>query len=425
NLLRGELLVDRFRTPDQGLDLIEAARASGDLSATDGLYAEAILAPTIPAALALLDQALAIDPAHRLANEMKLSILIGSGQARGCAEHARVLALLYPGDPVATLARAAGLGMRGEDEECAALLSSLEPVLGELQVDFARFVIGALSLAHDFGLVTSRVAFGKLAGPEAQGQMIKLVTKRVLPFLTSLQGARSEGDPNAPIFRVPPVMHRYIVAWQECLGVAKLFAKGTPPTMMQVMMAIRQSSSTWTPEAIDRILALHPEDGFALLLRSLNHQDAGEARKAMLLSAASLQHESFFDLSRFAHTQVLFNANNWLTEQLGAEDRAFIDVQTRPHLEWVAATPALEAQEYMTATLVSRALGHFDLGIAITGRWRDQHPQDHAALLWRATLYEHEGKIVAALGLVEQILAESPEDATALGLKTRFEEKQK
>ncbi|MCA9322206.1 MAG: protein kinase, partial [Planctomycetes bacterium] len=222
DLLRGEVLVDRFKTPEKGLDLIRAAIDSGDLDPADQAYGEAILAPTIPASLAILEKILEGDPSHRLANELMLGLLAGTGHARRCREFAEKLRVVYPEDPQAILAHAAAIAMGGKVEEANRLIDSLESRVSASEFAHARRLAHTLS----FATVVMDSIHGALLMGQDQKQILKGALRLVNEMGAYFEEVQKHEDAMAAeghaLFRITPAHAQYVRSTLRAIGLDKV-----------------------------------------------------------------------------------------------------------------------------------------------------------------------------------------------------------
>ena len=106
DLLVGERFANRMLAPEQGLDVVQRALASGHLSATDAVYARGLLAPTLVEARRLFDEVLELEPGHRSAAIQQLPLVIFTGDLADLTALAVRLRALFPDDPMGPSAEA-------------------------------------------------------------------------------------------------------------------------------------------------------------------------------------------------------------------------------------------------------------------------------------------------------------------------------
>jgi len=113
------------------------------LSGADSLYAQAILAPTITAAIDCLEKALVADPFHSRANRLLITFYQTSGRLADAEHRVRAWLLTEPENVTATAMLVSGLSITNCDE-AERLLPTLEgridaPILRRLKESVASF----------------------------------------------------------------------------------------------------------------------------------------------------------------------------------------------------------------------------------------------------------------------------------------------
>ncbi|MCA9322207.1 MAG: protein kinase [Planctomycetes bacterium] len=420
DLLRGEILVDRFKTPEKGLDLIRAAIKSGQLDDADQQYGEALLAPTIPDSLTILDRILAAHPSHRLANELMLGLLAGTGQARRCQEFAERLQVVYPKDPQAILAQAAAMSMRGEVEAATDLINSLQESVSEAELKHARQLTRALSFAH-YIKELSDSGFGEGLDQAQLSRRSIGFFKKIRPYFDELQKheeALAAGG--YALFRITPSHAQYVRSMFRAVGLEEFLNQGKSPNLLQfitILNAIGKPSIGDLTQALE----FHPLDGSSLLLLALDDNPRVDLRRGLELALQSLDLEGLWDHRRMARWASLLNATAWLLHgRATPEDKAFIRKSVEPVLRTMLAQEVLSAQELQTAIYFTTYADLPELTLTLSWDWERREPGNIEALFWRADAHFQRGDLAIARRLLSQVLAREPQHGLGLRLESQL-----
>ncbi|MCA9320543.1 MAG: hypothetical protein KDB53_07400 [Planctomycetes bacterium] len=420
DLLRGEILVDRSRTPQKGLDLIRAAVASGDLDTADQAFGEAVLAPTLQTSFDLLEKALGFDPSHRMANALLLGLLAGTGQAQRLQELAERLQVRYPNDPQSILAKSLAIAVQGKVEEAISVIDSLESRVNASELAHARWLAHNLS----FSTVIMGSLHASLLMGRDQEQILKGAFRLVKEMGAYLEEVQKHEDAMAAeghaLLRITPAHKQYVRSVQRAIGLDKVIDKGRAPRMQEIMGIL---SDIKAPKLIDLDAALrvHPEDGSLLMIRALSPDT--DHRRAFEMALESLKHEGLWDHRRMARFAVMLNAADWMS--LGGatpEDRPFIQESVEPILQDLLAEDDLSERELQAAIYVTTLFKQTERTMAIAWAWQRLHPDSVEPLYWRADAHSQRGELEPARELVEAVLAKNPEHAYALNLRSRLDD---
>ena len=208
-LMKGDLLLDEWARTADGERLVRDALVLG-LDTRDTAYAQALIAPDMPQAVARYEQVLRLDPLHYLARERLTMSLFFMARFDEMHEHCRLLSVLYPQDATPAIAEHLIAALRPEEQ--------LDPELLERAEE--QFGTEAISLFQDVTELVQLLAGALDDGFSRQSmlRMTALVTKLGL----QPEGAGSLGGVQAN-FAWGPSFHD---GWGRTLALVGALALG-------------------------------------------------------------------------------------------------------------------------------------------------------------------------------------------------------
>ena len=405
-LLRGDLLYDRSSDYDAGTGEIRAALESGHLSKADTSYASAILAPDAPSMRKHLEQALRIDPTHRLANESYAGVLLCTFDNERLEKHATRMQSAYPDDPLPKLAMLLSLALRGETtaHEIAELTQDMTAKTREQLEGIARISKFASS-AYDSALdaIISDVhnpLLRNMLSPTGKGQRD---LKRILSFLGST-------DLKSLPVRLPPAFMRVIDASLMTFGLTReqlIKEKITLQDLLQISMRLMPtlSNAAKMKPVWEHLMAFDPEHvELRIIYHHLAIDDPHDVQASAIRKTLSLaRKERNRDIATLL---MILNHGSWLIAAGNRGDtdlRESLSADLRPYLERAAMIEGLGANQYDGIIATALIAEHFDLALVALARRRSAHPDRQAPALDAETFAEN-GFPEAALRTAEPLL---------------------
>ncbi len=274
-LLAGDLGVERLRSWDAGLELVRQASDSGELSAADACYAQALLAVDAEKALVALEQTLALHQGHVRARASYGPTLLSLGRRDEAARYAERMKAAQPDDPCALLFSMLTYALLGDTKRASADFEQARRCLGpqaeEPLVAWAKHVavasLGSQALLH---WVLRRQAFQSGEGPIDPARVLVAISE----LMAGLKYSDAAGGARAVHFRLPPAVARGYA------GLVQAFsARGIAPLSGRDLEAVL--------ELLDDALEVHP-DGLRFVLRAiLGQRTRGSAQQFADLDRAA------------------------------------------------------------------------------------------------------------------------------------------
>jgi tetratricopeptide (TPR) repeat protein/predicted Ser/Thr protein kinase len=267
-LLRGGLILGKDN--QAALDLIGQARRKG-LGEADDLYAQALLAPTSPETVRLLEQCLDRDPSSWQAQWMQALTLLLLGRFTECRSRLAVAEALFPDDPNPLFFHAMLEALDGRPDTARAVLDRLPGRCPEHEIALLRQIVELLATVRDFGT---------LRADEFPDRVVKLLGD-VSPRLQDVwKGQPASGDSflraALPLAATPPILR-------------KTYAHVTAAIDLMGPSGDEQKALAELSQAVQ----MHPE-GSLLYLLAIGHFNLGiapgpmiEAEKAAMQAAAA------------------------------------------------------------------------------------------------------------------------------------------
>jgi len=400
-LLRlGEHELFNASTSERGIQHVRDALAAG-LSGGDLIFAQGLLAESTPKALDFFRQALRLDPYYHAAHRHSLGLEFLLGRRAEFATHAGVFKVLYPDDPSPRFLEAAELALQGRLADAEARLDTLREaaspaILNQLKADFQT--LAAASKFYDVDTMLGGQRKEITATNQPGQAALSLFSGPKLPH-------SNNAEPGIRIPQLPCVKQGLLEGSDAIRGLVM-------PFISDVGTSIKKVQSSWKhhPEALVPVFA-----GMFLETR----QPVNGTRSLPLLQT---QAELF---------------------QMGADSPSLM-----PNLERLACYLAAKAEHELAGAhldnsaqaasaclqLVQRALrseetsvaecqAYFDfafdlqeynLARGLLAKWQRREPANPAALRNQIKLESTTGAYGAALKLIDQELAQDPENQWAI-----------
>ena len=384
-------------TANQGVQHVREALASG-LDAADVFFARGLLADSTPEALDLFHQAIQINSFHHGAHRHSLGLEFLLGRHADLQASARFFAAIYPEDPSAAYLEAAELAMQGRLEEARAKMASLPslsdvPAWTKLNDSLPLFA----TAAHRFDLDTLLTAPGS--------PMPKLDIFTSTEQVAGMGGASS----NALVANRMPFM--------PCIQNGPLAGRAAISSLMvpfigNIDFSVAQIKNAWQH---------HPEalvPAFAASYLGMRQPTNGVKSVHVLTLQA--------DLFQLAADSPSILGGLDRTSRYLASKTEFELLQTNPtnamairkscvgNIELALSSPATSMPEFKAYFDLAMKLGEYDLARELIYHLEQPQPQAPATLRARLDLEIAAGNLSAAWKLVNQTLADSPDNARAL-----------
>jgi serine/threonine protein kinase len=391
-------LFDRPTTV-QGAEHIHEAMAAG-LTVADQSFASGLLADSTPEALKQFHLALQFDPYHHGAHLHSLGLELLLGRHQELETHIRVFKILYPDDPTPIFVEAAEQALAGNEPGAQTLLASVHSqinsnALAQLNLAFRTYAQAAKFYDLDRWLSTetnggTRTAQGNsVFTPENVFISGSLPSVSRLPQLPCLQKGVFEG--------------------------ADALSRLAMPFLSSPQSGVKQIESAWQhhPEALVPVMG-------GLVLES--RKPAGEPAPPWLLKLQAELFQLGADspsmmpgmqrLSRYLAARTEFELNE--TGQTNAfGSNCLANVRQ-------AVSEIKSPAEFKAYFDFAFKLGDIDLARDILGHWSSQQPDNPAVRRNRIEIEVASGDYGSALSLVDQLVADFPQDAWALDQRMRI-----
>jgi tetratricopeptide (TPR) repeat protein len=395
-LLQADLALAR-EADDGALRLVERARARG-LPLAEEAYANGLLAATVPEAVGHFRAALDHDRFHHRATGMLIALLLLRGELTEARGRAALARQLFPEDPTFAILLALVHAAGGDGPAARA---ELDRARSQLRAPQVAAVEALLELVRRVRTLEVPLARGLGASSGLSEAFVLPAVRTGLEAIRTLRGDPGNGgDLLAP---VPPVLSRLL----DRAAVAAGGGIAAPGGRARVI------------EALQEMTRAHPD---GLLLDVLGEQLTFEERFAEAeesFRGANVQ-QAFLPVRRPALYGLVFC--QWELADRRGGMRVYWVAWMRRAIENVrrlAAYDNLTLQEVKLIAGVANAAGDYRLGRWVIGDWdqRNGRTTDRTLLqLWMKAEYET-GADQAAIDLADRILADYPDDRTALAYR--------
>ena len=391
-------LFDRA-TAAVGVQHIHEALAAG-LTVADQSFANGLLADSTPEALEQFRHALQFDPYHHGAHLHSLGLEFLLGRHQELETHIRVFKILYPDDPTPIFIEASEQAMKGDEPGAQTLLASVRSQVSSnawSQLNLAFRTYAQMVKFYDLDRWLSMETTGAVW--TAQGNSV-LTPENVF----SAGSLPSE-------FRLPqlPCLQKGVLEGADALSRLAMPFLGSPQN------SVKQIQSAWQhhPEALVPVMG-------GLLLE--NRQPAGEPAPPWLLQLQAKLFQLGADspsimpgiqrLARYLATRADF-ALNEIGETNAFRSNCLANIRQ-------AVDEIQSPAEYKAYFEFAFKLGDIGLARNILDRWARQQPDAPTVRRNRIEIEVASGAYGPALRLVDQLLADFPQDVSALDQRRRI-----
>jgi serine/threonine protein kinase len=400
-LLRaGEYELFSKATEQKGIEHVRAALGSF-VEPADRMFAEGLLAESIPKALASFRRALELNPYHRSAHRLSLGLELMLGQEAELESHLRVFRVLYPDDPSPRLVEATRLALKGRLSDAETLIKQRSDTAGMQETKLLLSGLKLLAALSDYADLDVALGDRKAAAP----QFDEIITS-MMGLLLRGAPAGNGGELNDLRFpRLPCVNEGIDQVIQLARTLVFGMATGSPVTVAQV-------SKAWQhlPEGILPLMA-------ASIQSSHRPNDAGQLR-GFLASQAELYRMAADSpsilpkirrIGRYLAVQTNFELARSAPEA-ESQARAACLQGIRQSL----AAPETSATECGHYFAIAMQLHDLDLARTVLFDWEQRAPAQVEVRRSRVRLEIESGAFASAIALLDQMLAENPADAWAV-----------
>lgn len=398
-LYLGEHAMFNSANPGQGLDYINQAVKAG-LTGADECFAQGLLAESTPGALEALRRTLKLNPFHHGAHRHSLGLEQFLGRHQELAEHLRVFKTLFPDDPAATFVEATELAVNGRVEDA---LTSLTPVESGTDPGLLRRLrsgLRLLGLASQYYDVDAFLAGREFNHAAADGLLAEV---GLLPSGADVAASQ----PGLSPFRLPelPCLQNGVREALEALQILRV------PLWNDLNASMLKIKTAWKhhPEALLPMFAAacldsrHPREG-PKSLALLSYQ-------AELFQLAADSPSILPNLVRLARYRTAITQFELAgrSPTNAAPARLACLAEIRQALAAGIMSDA-EGRAYFPMALTLR---DHDLARNVLRAWQPRHPDDPAAVRAGIELEVAVGAFGTALKLLDQRLAQAPDDSWA------------
>lgn len=389
-LLRlGEHELFDHSTVSQGMRDIQSALSAG-LDNADQFFARGLLADSTPESLEFFHQALQLDPYHYGVQLHSLGLEFLLGRHNELATHIRVFKILYPNDPTPVFIEAAEQAMQGNEIEAQKLLTSVGNQIGSNACAQLKIVLQTYTQAAKF------YELGRWLSAEPTNGISVLSPENVFS---------AEKFPPGLRFPELPCLQKGLLEGSDALARLSLPFLGSPRN------AVAQIEDAWRhhPEALVPVMgglmldsrkpAAQPAPPALLQLQSQLFQlgaDSTSMFPNLHRLARFLAARADFDLSLASQTNAVAARKNCL-------------LNVRQAIGEIKSPPEFQAYFGFAFKLDDVALAR-----EIVEHWELQFPTDISARRSRIQVEMAAGAYGSALKLIDQLLANSPQNTWAM-----------
>lgn len=385
-LLEAEFALGDFKGAE--IDPAERARAAiaSGLTEPDRHYALALLAPTIPEAIAEFDRCLDLSPFHHGARVRRLSLLLFCGRFDDAVDEANALAALFPSDPNPFAVRGLVAAVRGDRAESErsieAVRERISPGAAETLGSIAGFVssledalppsawIGGTSFGH-FRTMLGMLTF--LAQAHEDPSRALVIDSFNLPCLREGTSRLIEG-----LSRFSGLNLSQVIASMQKGDVAAAAALCLFPSRPDFPAAekdLRRAAEV-LPDGL--VIYFHaasllniwttPEEKFAGMREACARYD--EAARTPSLVRGTERAARFWSI----------RCADFVEASTGRKEPE-LDERLQRHLDWFADLEGIARDEAITLAEIALRHGHAEAARSIARHWRDAAPHDLDARL--------------------------------------------
>ena len=382
-----------------GAEHVRQALRTG-LDGADRYLAQGLLAESATYALALLQQALRLDPYSHAAHRHSLGLEFLLGHHEELATHIRIFEILYPDDPSPRYLEAADYALNGRLQEANATLA---PVQKSMDPAAWVQVVSALRLmaeAAQYYSVDAMLNGGAFDSKKLAQLMADANCALAADPSGGVTGAARVREPHLPC-----VEHGILD------GVAAVQALSVP-FFKDITPAIQKIKSSWEiyPEALVPFRAATiletrqprtgPKSTPLLAIQAELFQMAADSPSVM----PSMQRSSRY-LAAKAQSELIRD------EPAPSAEVRRLCLQNIRAAMGAPETSAAECRAYFA---IAFQLGDYDMAHQLLHRWEKLAPNDTALPHQRIELEITAGNFAAALRLIDGVVARAPSDPWAL-----------
>jgi serine/threonine protein kinase len=385
-------------TAAEGAEHIRLA-LTAELNQAERCLAQGLLAESATNALALLQQALRLDPYSHAAHRHSLGLEFFLGHHEELAAHIHVFEILYPDDPSPRYLEAAEIALAGRLQDATA---ALEPIRGSMEAAAWDQQVAGLRLMAEAAHYYSVDVFLK-DGTFDSMKLSQLMTDAGFALSGNFSGSANKALP----LRTP---HLPCIEHGILDGVAALQILGTP-FVNDIAPSIQRIRGSWAmyPEALvpfraaTLLQARQPRTGPKSIPLLAIEADLFQMAADSPSVLPGLQRSSRY-LAAKAQSELIGNQ---------PDDSSVARRSCSQNIQAAAADAELSAAECRAYLAMAIQLSDFDTAHQLLDRWDKLAPDDPDLAHHRIELEMAAGNFTGALRIIDGVLTRAPADSWA------------
>jgi tetratricopeptide (TPR) repeat protein len=372
------------------VDPTDAIRAALDLGLppAEDAYARALLAPTMPTAIARLREALRHDPYHRRSLETLTSLLYFAGTRREAREAVTLLEVAAPDSVSAISWRSALLALDGDLDGALRLCVRLRPLIGD----------EGLALYRDAVLVATQIEASLWDSDQLARRALLAKIETLAPRLDKVMESPDpmNGLGELAVFRLP--CYRAFKKLPAVPGeIIRDLLRGKLPDLRQLAAAHTDIVETCP-------------SGLWFYLQGVWLGLSGQQPEACDAFRRALTAPSIMPVARRARFE-LVRSLTARARKAAVVERGTLEAEARQHLRELARDGVYPAWAYQELCGIAGSVHEDALALALSEAWRQQYPDNVNALRARGRAEDNVGAYRRRIDTLNDLLAQTPNDA--------------